>query len=50
MNMMNSARQANAQIEPILSEQEPTLEKIKENQEAVACSIENPEDCEMCGS
>lgn len=29
---------------------EPTAQSIEEAQAAVACSIDNPDDCEMCGS
>lgn len=30
--------------------QEPTAKSIEEQQAQVACSIDNPDDCEMCGS
>ncbi len=30
--------------------QEPTAQSIEDAQAAVACSIDNPDDCEMCGS
>jgi ribonucleoside-diphosphate reductase alpha chain len=30
--------------------QEPTAKMLEEQAEAVACSLDNPDDCEMCGS
>ena len=31
-------------------EELPLLADVEEQQAAIACSLENPEDCEMCGS
>jgi ribonucleoside-diphosphate reductase alpha chain len=29
---------------------QPSVAEIEEQQAAIACSLDNPEDCEMCGS
>ena len=31
-------------------EELPLLVDVEDQQAAIACSLENPEDCEMCGS
>ena len=43
-------KQANTQIEPVLKEDNCNVEKINKEEVELACSIENPDDCEMCGS
>jgi len=42
-------KQSKAQLEPVVA---PEVKEVKEftPEEQLACSIENPDDCEACGS
>lgn len=49
-------KQSKAQVEPVVNQeqvsklQEAAQKVVAENADMIACSIDNPDDCEMCGS